>query len=109
MFEVLRDEESGISRGTDHKHPTAGSMVSVVSQGEGRPSCHWFTGTPDPCRSVFKPFIFTNNVKISPHIQSPHIPEDQDPAKVCEYGSFQKYEREWCYRYSEEWQQGLEM
>uniref|UniRef100_A0A0P4VWG1 Secernin-2 n=1 Tax=Scylla olivacea TaxID=85551 RepID=A0A0P4VWG1_SCYOL len=82
MFEVLRDEESGISRGTDHKHPTAGSMVSVVSQGKGRPSCHWFTGTPDPCRSVFKPFIFTDNVKISPHIQSPHIPENQDPAKV---------------------------
>ena len=28
MFEVLRDKESGISRGTDHPHPTAGSMVS---------------------------------------------------------------------------------
>ncbi|KAG0723844.1 Secernin-1 [Chionoecetes opilio] len=82
MFEVLRDDESGISRGTDHHHPTAGSMVSVVSQGEGRPSCHWFTGTPDPRRSVFKPFIFTNNVKISPHIQSPRLPEDTDPAKV---------------------------
>lgn len=29
MFEVLRDEESEISRGTDHKHPTTGSMVSA--------------------------------------------------------------------------------
>lgn len=29
MFEVLRDDESGISRGTDHHHPTAGSMVSA--------------------------------------------------------------------------------
>ncbi|XP_050734953.1 secernin-3-like isoform X3 [Eriocheir sinensis] len=83
MFEVLRDEESGISRGTEHKHPTTGSMVSVISQGsKDRPSCHWFTGTPDPRRSVFKPFIFTNNVKISPHIQSPRLPDDQDPAKV---------------------------
>lgn len=82
MFDVLRDKESGICRGVDHKRPTAGSMVSVISQGTQRPSCHWFTGTPDPQRSVFKPFIFTNNVKISPHIQSPKIPAEEDPAKV---------------------------
>lgn len=28
-------------------------------------SCHWFTGTPNPNESVFKPFIFTPNVRIS--------------------------------------------
>lgn len=79
MFEVLRDSESGICRAVDHERPTQGSMVSVLSN-NSRPSCHWFTGTPDPQTSVFKPFIFTQNVKISPYIQSPKI--ENDPAKV---------------------------
>ena len=29
MFDVLRDKESDICRGIDHKHPTASSMVSI--------------------------------------------------------------------------------
>lgn len=42
-----------------------------------RPSVHWFTATPDPSKSVFKPFIFTPNATISKHtkcleIQTPH-------------------------------------
>lgn len=57
-------------------------QVSVLSANEGRLSCHWFTGTPNPQISVFKPFIFTNNVRISPHIQSPVFSADEDPAKV---------------------------
>ncbi|KAK8743056.1 hypothetical protein OTU49_001503 [Cherax quadricarinatus] len=81
MFRVLRDTKSGICMSTGNFVSTS-SQVSVISHGSGRPSCHWFTGTPDPQRSVFKPFIFTNNVKISPHIQSPKIPDEEDPAKV---------------------------
>ncbi|XP_042216699.1 secernin-3-like isoform X2 [Homarus americanus] len=81
MFSVLRDKKSGICMSAGMFVSTS-SQVSVISHGSGRPSCHWFTGTPDPQRSVFKPFIFTNNVKISPHIQSPKIPDDEDPAKV---------------------------
>ncbi|XP_064087468.1 secernin-3-like isoform X2 [Macrobrachium nipponense] len=81
MFSVLRDEESGICMCYGSFVSTS-SQVSVLSSGSQRPSCHWFTGTPDPQRSVFKPFIFTSNVKISPHIQSPKIPDDEDPAKI---------------------------
>lgn len=29
-------------------------------------SNHWFTNTPNPEQSVFKPFVFTPNVRISP-------------------------------------------
>jgi len=75
MFRVLRDKESGICRDCDAAFPTAGSQVSTLSS--TRPSVHWFTATPDPSRSVFKPFIFTKNAKISKHTicfdkNSPH-------------------------------------
>ncbi|CAL4119367.1 unnamed protein product [Meganyctiphanes norvegica] len=78
MFKVLRDEPSGICMSSG-AFVSTGSQVSVLSN-SGRPSCHWFTGTPDPQTSVFKPFIFTQNVKISPYIQSPKI--EEDPAKT---------------------------
>merc|ERR1719244_93773 len=56
MMEVLRDRPSGINRpGGDF--PTAGSQISILSNSTV-PSCHWFTATSSPDRSVFKPFIF---------------------------------------------------
>ena len=64
MMTVLRDEKSGICRPCSEAFPSASSQVSVLSPvGAARPSCHWFTGTPDPARSVFKPFIFTPGVE----------------------------------------------
>ncbi|XP_076033518.1 secernin-2 isoform X2 [Oratosquilla oratoria] len=82
MFQVLRNKMSGICM-TGGGYCTTGSQVSVLVKPDvGRPSCHWFTGTPDPSCSVFKPFIFTDNVKISPFIQSPIFPDDEDPAKM---------------------------
>jgi len=55
--------------------------VSVLSAaGSGKPHCHWFTSTPNPQTSVFKPFIFTPAVRISHHTYSPTF--DDDPAKV---------------------------
>ncbi len=52
--------------------------MSVLSQpGSKRPDVHWFTGTPDPILSVFKPFVFTTNSRIgsllvSPNENTPH-------------------------------------
>lgn len=69
MFKVLRHKPSGICRDCDSAFPTAGSQVSTLSS--SIPSVHWFTATPDPSRSVFKPFIFTNNAKISRHTICP--------------------------------------
>ncbi|XP_063231754.1 secernin-2 isoform X2 [Bacillus rossius redtenbacheri] len=80
MFSVLRDEPSGICRDASDAFPTTGSQVSVLSPvGSNKPHCHWFTATPNPKLSVFKPFIFTPNAKISKHTQSPRF--DPDPAK----------------------------
>ncbi|XP_037068100.1 secernin-2-like [Pollicipes pollicipes] len=81
MLAVLRDAPSGICRAYDDPFHTAASQVSVLPpMASARPACHWFTGTPDPQRSVFKPFVFVPGARISPHIQSPAI--EDDPAKA---------------------------
>ncbi|KAJ9589848.1 hypothetical protein L9F63_017003 [Diploptera punctata] len=81
MFQVLRDEDSGICRSPDDSFPTTGSQVSLLGAvGSGKPDCHWFTATPNPRTSVFKPFIFTPSSRISHHTRSPVI--EDDPAKV---------------------------
>jgi secernin len=51
-----------------------------LSANPARPSCHWFTGTPDPKHSVFKPFLFWPDFKITESIVSPEI--SNDPAKA---------------------------
>uniref|UniRef100_A0A0A9WVX8 Secernin-2 n=1 Tax=Lygus hesperus TaxID=30085 RepID=A0A0A9WVX8_LYGHE len=66
MMKVLRDEESGICMKLDSPGSiTASSQVSLLYP--DRPCAHWFTGTPDPSVSVFKPFVFTPGVRISQH------------------------------------------
>lgn len=69
MFKVLRDKDSEICRPCDAAYPTQGSQVSMVSA--IRPSVHWFTATPDPSRSVFKPFVFTKGAVVSKHTRCP--------------------------------------
>lgn len=49
---------------------TTASSVSVLTQDEKRHCIHFLTGTPDPSRSVFKPFIFVEDVKAVPKVQS---------------------------------------
>ncbi|XP_069770174.1 secernin-1-like isoform X3 [Narcine bancroftii] len=75
MIDVLRedtmDQDSFI---------IAGSMVSVLPQSSNSTCIHFFTATPDPARSVFKPFIFVDNVKPFPKTQSPSF-GDEDSAK----------------------------
>ncbi|XP_049884675.1 secernin-2 [Pectinophora gossypiella] len=73
MFDILRHKESRICRGCEDTFPTQGSQVSFL-----RPNTlgiHWFTGTPDPTVSLFKPFIFTPNPRVSPHLISPNEPK----------------------------------
>lgn len=57
MFEVLRCSAEKSSQ------DIASSFVGVLKESI---SVHWFTGTENPRESVFKPFIFTSNVRISP-------------------------------------------
>ncbi|XP_073973330.1 secernin-2 [Rhodnius prolixus] len=65
MFQILRDQDSGICMSLGSSTVTASSQVSLLFA--DRPCAHWFTGTPDPSVSVFKPFVFTPCVKISHH------------------------------------------
>lgn len=60
MTEILRDT---CKLSTD-EFPTAGSQISVLPK--SGPCCHWFTATPNPLLSVYKPFVFTPNVRVSP-------------------------------------------
>ncbi|XP_053624528.1 secernin-3 isoform X1 [Plodia interpunctella] len=72
MFAILRDKESGICRACDDSFPTQGSQVSVLSS--TGVNIHWFTATPDPSVSYFKPFIFTPGVQVSTYTASPDEP-----------------------------------
>ncbi|XP_025095928.1 secernin-2-like isoform X3 [Pomacea canaliculata] len=80
MFKILRDEESGICM-TDGGFVSTGSQVSVLSpQGSPSPCCHWFTATPNPLTSIYKPFIFTSKAAIGTSTLSPDFGEE-DPAR----------------------------
>jgi len=69
MLSLLRDEESGICRrpGTS-AFPTAASQASVLRSSSAQ---HWLTGTPDPTRAVFKPFVFGSDQLVTDSTKSP--------------------------------------
>ncbi|ESP02240.1 hypothetical protein LOTGIDRAFT_224981 [Lottia gigantea] len=60
MFQILRNEPSSIN--FSGELVTMASQVSVLQPQNGSmvPDVHWFTGTPNPSLSVFKPFIFSD-------------------------------------------------
>lgn len=75
MMDILRDKESGINM--EGGFLTTGSMASVLPKDPRLPCVHYFTGTPDPARSVFKPFIFVPNIQQLKKTRSPaYGPED---------------------------------
>ncbi|XP_028846756.1 secernin-3 isoform X3 [Denticeps clupeoides] len=78
MMDILRDKESGINM--EGSFMSTGSMVSVVPRDPSLPGVHYFTATPDPDRSVFKPFVFVADVKQLKHTCSPCFGE-ADPVK----------------------------
>uniref|UniRef100_A0AAV2LNU7 Secernin-2 n=1 Tax=Knipowitschia caucasica TaxID=637954 RepID=A0AAV2LNU7_KNICA len=59
MMSILRDKPSGICMDSGGFR-TTGSMVSVLPTDPSLPCVHFFTATPDPSRSVFKPFVFSD-------------------------------------------------
>ena len=61
MFQVLRAIEDG-------QKPLSSHVSTLSKKGI---SCHWFTATPNPNESVFKPFIFTANARLSPLTKVP--------------------------------------
>jgi len=72
MISILRDQPSGIcmTDETDHGYASTGSQVSVLvpvsNQKSEIDACHFFTATPNPQVSLFKPFIFSAKVELGP-------------------------------------------
>ena len=72
MMSILRDDQAGIcvddrTRGVR----TTSSQVSVLLSNTAKnrsqiDGCHFFTGTPNPKQSLFKPFIFSEKVQLGP-------------------------------------------
>ncbi|KAH0499886.1 Secernin-3 [Microtus ochrogaster] len=69
MMGILRDEPSGINMKGEFL--STASMVSVLPRDSSLPCVHFFTGTPHPERSVFKPFIFVPHISQLFGTQSP--------------------------------------
>ena len=67
MFTVLRDDD--ICFHGDWGFASTGSQVSHIHP--TNLSSHWFTATPNPANSIFKPFVFCENSAGSPHTISP--------------------------------------
>ncbi|XP_030397209.1 secernin-2 isoform X1 [Gopherus evgoodei] len=79
IMDILRDKASGICVDSEGFR-TTGSMVSILPQDPALPCVHFFTATPDPSRSVFKPFIFVANVTPVLKVMSPSF-GDKDPVQ----------------------------
>ncbi|XP_034429928.1 secernin-3 [Hippoglossus hippoglossus] len=78
MMGILRDKDSGINM--EGMFMTTGSMVSVIPTNPALPGVHYFTATPDPERSVFKPFIFVKHTNPLKETTSPSYGPN-DPVK----------------------------
>ncbi|XP_077977970.1 secernin-2-like [Glandiceps talaboti] len=80
MMGILRDKESGICM--EGSFMSTGSQVSVLLPPDSSsPCCHWFTATPNPSQSVFKPFIFSKGMQFPEFTISPNY-GDEDPVKM---------------------------
>ncbi|KAK2839802.1 hypothetical protein Q5P01_013542 [Channa striata] len=77
MMDILRDKDSGINM--EGMFMTTGSMVSVIPTDPTLPGVHYFTATPDPERSLFKPFIFVRHVNPLKETTSPTYGPDDPP------------------------------
>lgn len=80
MMSILRDKPSGICMDSAGFR-TTGSMVSILPRDPSMPCVHFFTATPDPSRSVFKPFIFSESIRPVTMVMSPQYGSD-DPVKT---------------------------
>ncbi|XP_027728406.1 secernin-2 isoform X1 [Vombatus ursinus] len=80
MMGILRNKESGICMDSGGFRTTA-SMVSVLPRDPNQPCVHFLTATPDPSRSVFKPFVFGAEVAQAPQVLSPTF-GNKDPVRT---------------------------
>lgn len=78
----------GVLRGQEEAGGVKSSQVSVLSR--DKMSCHWFTATNNTKESVFKPFVFTENVRISPLTV---LDKDADVTLLAKYHAGRDWEK----------------
>ena len=80
MAKILRDKKSGICLlGGGGQSISAGSQISIIPTGaSSAPPLHWFTATPNPSISIYKPFIFCPDIDAGDLTTSPQFGAD-DP------------------------------
>ncbi|XP_016057720.1 PREDICTED: secernin-2 [Miniopterus natalensis] len=100
MMDILRNKESGICMDSGGFRTTA-SMVSVLPRDPTQPCVHFLTATPDPSRSVFKPFIFGVGAAQAPQVLSPTFGA-QDPVRTMPRFQTQVDRRHSLYRRHQE-------
>ena len=73
MLQLLRDTSPSLPDSPPDSPPgnrplaIGSSQMSVLGRakgGGGAGGCHWFTATPDPKKSLFKPFVFSEHATI---------------------------------------------
>ncbi|XP_045693489.1 secernin-2 isoform X2 [Phyllostomus hastatus] len=96
MMDILRNKESGICMDSGGFRTTA-SMVSILPRDPTQPCVHFLTATPDPSRSVFKPFIFGAGAAQAPQVLSPTFGA-QDPVRTVPRFQTQVDRRHTLYR-----------
>jgi secernin len=99
MISILRNDQSGICMidESDNGYTSTGSQVSVLTSTNRKKSqinaCHFFTGTPNPKLSLFKPFIFSDKVELGPLTVS--TPSELTPQRIHPlYSAHKKASRE---------------
>jgi len=72
---ILREHKGGVCMHGDYT--SVGSMVSFIHK-DPLNTVHWFTGSPSPCQSLFKPLQFPpNQVTLPPSLHASKKPDDK--------------------------------
>ncbi len=72
MMEILRDHDAGVCM-----HGSFRSTASMVSRIDNNAdlTVHWFTATPNPCQSFYKPLFMTATSELPPQLKAPYEPD----------------------------------
>ncbi|MFX1293399.1 MAG: C69 family dipeptidase [Promethearchaeota archaeon] len=72
MMGFLRDHDAGVCM-----HGSFRSTASIVSRIDSNMdlTVHWFTGTPNPCQSFFKPLFMTAKIEIPSQFKATFAPD----------------------------------
>ncbi|NVM56053.1 MAG: C69 family dipeptidase [Candidatus Helarchaeota archaeon] len=72
MMDILRDHDAGVCMHGGFR--STSSMVSRIDSNKEL-TVHWFTGTPNPCQSFFKPLFMAPTTELPSQLQATLAPD----------------------------------